>query len=108
MNGEDALPTVHEGLREFTGRFTAVDTFRIDRLPHVYVRDPDACLEACGDRPCTFLCPAGVFDWRGDGAVPPLIVRYEQCVECGACRLFCAGVEFDYPRGGYGLIDRYG
>ncbi len=74
---------------------------------HVAVRDPDACARACGERCCTFLCPAAVFQWL---APDRLVVRYELCVECGACRLFCPldNVELDTPRGGYGIFHRFG
>lgn len=89
---------------------------RVDPLyAHVAVRDATRCASACPDRACTFLCPAAVFDWRGDAPAspasgPPLLVRYDLCVECGACRIFCPldNIELDWPRGGFGILHRFG
>lgn len=89
---------------------------------HVAVRDATRCASECPDRTCTFLCPAAVFHWR-DGAPlplagaplppaggPPLLVRYDLCVECGACRIFCPldNIDLRWPRGGYGIQHRFG
>lgn len=77
---------------------------------HVFIKDQEACREGCGQE-CTFLCPAGVFAPATDASGRPFIsVRYELCVECAACRIFCArdNIEMDYPVGGYGIVHRYG
>lgn len=81
---------------------------------HVAVRDATRCASECPDRTCTFLCPAAVFDWRDGAPLPPagapLLVRYDLCVECGACRIFCPldNIELRWPRGGYGILHRFG
>lgn len=80
---------------------------RVDpSFAHVSLRDPSAC-SRCPDRCCTYLCPAGVFTW--DAPAAPA-VRYERCVECGACNLFCPrdNVELTTPRGGFGIHHRFG
>jgi len=44
---------------------------------------PDLCT---GCEMCTIVCPHGVFGMNGRKAE---IVRYEACMECGACRMNC-------------------
>lgn len=101
-----AEPSASEVQPEFTSRWAQADTFRIDSTPHVSLRNAADCREECIGRPCTFLCPSEVFEWREkDGG---MLVRYWQCVECGACRLFCDNVQYEHPRGGCGLIHYYG
>ncbi len=46
--------------------------------------DPALC-NRCGM--CTTVCPHGVFENGGDGAVR--LVNRDACMECGACRLNC-------------------
>lgn len=36
---------------------------------------------------CAIVCPHGVFEVNGDGAVR--LVDRDACMECGACRLNC-------------------
>jgi len=54
------------------------------------------------------VCPAGCYAEEEDGsvAVPP-----DGCLECGTCRIICAGtgeLQWDYPRGGYGILFKFG
>lgn len=100
-----------ETLREEASRLASIAERRVDPAgPHIQLTDPAGCT-ACAQRPCTFLCPAGVFDWHPRGPqAPPITIRHELCVECGACFVFCPGdsIDFHYPRGGYGIFHRYG
>lgn len=36
--------------------------------------------------------------------------RPERCVECGACRIVCpyGNIDWHYPRGGFGIVYRFG
>lgn len=85
-----------------------VNLFHEDTLPHVGVVREEVCLEACETRPCTGVCPAGVFRFRGPSRV--VEVEYRRCLECGACLLCCPhdNIFFDYPRSGFGIIHRFG
>jgi NAD-dependent dihydropyrimidine dehydrogenase PreA subunit len=47
------------------------------------VYKPDLCT---GCEMCTTVCPHGVFGMNGRKAE---IVRYEACMECGACQMNC-------------------
>jgi ferredoxin like protein len=37
-------------------------------------------------------------------------VVVDGCLECGTCRVVCApgNVDWDYPRGGYGILFKFG
>lgn len=73
---------------------------------HVILTNMDTCRE-CRDKVCLTLCPSGVFVWNCEKS-DRILVFYKQCVECGACRLICANIEFFYPRGGYGVVFKEG
>ncbi len=54
------------------------------------------------------LCPAGCYTLNGSGKVE---VAPDGCFECGACRILCepsGEVEWNYPRGGYGVLFKFG
>ena len=58
--------------------------------------DAQLCKE-CLKRACTYVCPAGVYVW--DEAEERIDVRYENCLECGACRVACEmhSIEWSNP-----------
>jgi len=40
-----------------------------------------------------------------------VILSTDGCLECGTCRLLCSehhNVEWSYPRGGYGVLYKFG
>ena len=68
---------------------------------HITV-DTRLCKE-CFTRVCTYICPAVVYVWNdGDEKID---VRYEHCLECGACRIACemSGIEWSNPKWGAGI-----
>ncbi|WP_274434461.1 ferredoxin family protein [Alicyclobacillus sp. ALC3] len=73
---------------------------------HLTVRDESACLTC--DKDCNFFCPADVYLW--DPERKQLNVAYENCIECGTCRLACPSenIEWVYPTGGYGITYKFG
>ncbi|MDT8901482.1 ferredoxin family protein [Anaeroselena agilis] len=79
-----------------------------DDWQHIVIADQEEC-RRCPDKNCLRVCPAGVFAWDNHPG-HPVLVRYKQCVECGACRLACpqGAIEFSYPRGGYGVVFHQG
>ncbi len=85
----------------------AVNEVRPDRVPHLEIRDVSRC-GACEARECTTVCPAGTYRWSEEPA--RLVVSYENCLECGACRLVCphANIAWRLPMGGRGICYRYG
>ncbi|MBI2996445.1 MAG: 4Fe-4S dicluster domain-containing protein [Candidatus Melainabacteria bacterium] len=63
----------------------------------------DICL-ICKNKECTQFCPANVFAWsRIDDR---LIISYENCIECGACKIGCPyeSIKYNHPKAGYGLV----
>jgi len=64
--------------------------------------------EDCSSRICTHICPAEVYVWDEDKRT--VHVHYENCLECGACRVACemACIEWVTPTGGTGIEYRHG
>jgi ferredoxin like protein len=66
------------------------------------------CCRVCKSKICTTVCPAGVYEW--DENMQKLIVNYENCLECGACRIACesASLGWEYPKGTKGVTFKQG
>jgi ferredoxin like protein len=67
--------------------------------------DQEKCAN-CAERPCLYICPAGVYSERNGDIIP----EFAACLECGTCRVACAneGLTWFYPRGSFGVIYRQG
>ncbi|MCR4400038.1 MAG: 4Fe-4S dicluster domain-containing protein [Syntrophomonadaceae bacterium] len=82
----------------------AIDKFLVDDEEHHISLADDAC-QGCAARPCLVVCPAGLYTLKGDR------ISFDDagCLECGTCRVVCPqAVRWRYPRGGFGIIYRYG
>lgn len=79
--------------------------FKPDEHSHIEILSNEVCLR-CPDKPCTLTCPADVYHWEGDR----IVVSYENCIECGACRMICPynNISCVMPRGGFGVQYKYG
>jgi len=78
---------------------------------HVTLKDSSAnapCVGECKERPCVTICPAKVYEWEEEHK--KVIVNYENCIECGACRMLCPfdNIECDWPPAGHGVKYKYG
>ncbi|MEL6774630.1 MAG: ferredoxin family protein [Pseudomonadota bacterium] len=54
------------------------------------------------------ICPAGCYEKGDDGRVE---IVSDGCMECGTCRIVCQAtgeIEWSYPRGGYGVLFKFG
>ena len=83
-------------------------TYKADHQSHITVPDASVCLNKCRDKPCTTGCPAQVYGWEeGQGKI---VVSFENCIECGACRMLCPfdNIKCHWPRGGFGVQYRFG
>jgi ferredoxin like protein len=81
--------------------------YRVDDKSHLTIRDQAVC-QTCPTRACEWFCPADVYAWdEGEGRI---LVAYENCLECGTCRIACAehNIEWTYPTGGYGIAYKFG
>ncbi|MDX2103764.1 MAG: ferredoxin family protein [Alphaproteobacteria bacterium] len=74
--------------------------------PHIRVIDkgkPSPALLAL-----VTICPAGCYSTTDEGKVE---VAPDGCQECGTCRVLCADtgeIDWNYPRGGYGVLFKFG
>lgn len=76
--------------------------------PHIRIRDTAVCRDRCGHQSCTYCCPANCYNREEDGIV---VLVTDGCLECGTCRVICAdngNLEWNYPRGGYGISYKFG
>lgn len=80
--------------------------FRVDGVSHL-IPNKDVCWE-CDERACLLICPTEVYRW--DELRKEVIVSYEGCLECGACRIACreGAIDWRNPRGGFGVSYRFG
>ncbi|KAB1083540.1 ferredoxin family protein [Neorhizobium galegae] len=74
--------------------------------PHIRVRkhlSPSTSLRAL-----TKICPANCYSFDEAGQVK---VVADGCLECGTCRVLCEAtgeIEWNYPRGGFGILFKFG
>ena len=74
--------------------------------PHIVVTPheaPSATLEAM-----TRICPAGCYTSNAAGQVE---VVPDGCMECGTCRILLeptGEITWNYPRGGFGVLFKFG
>jgi ferredoxin like protein len=74
--------------------------------PHITVKEhttPSAALVAL-----TTVCPAKCYEMNDKGQVE---VTPDGCMECGTCRVLAepsGDIEWNYPRGGYGVLFKFG
>jgi len=83
------------------------DETRPDAVSHLEIADSGACIE-CPDRPCVLVCPSATYKWNEEDR--RIVVNFENCLECGTCRMVCpkANITWRYPMGGMGICYRYG
>ncbi len=75
--------------------------------PHIRIKDPDICEHKCTTKQCTVCCPAGCYTLDGD----KVVLIADGCLECGTCRIICTefrNLDWEYPRGGYGIQFKFG
>lgn len=100
----DKYRSDNEGLAEKLGRLKYVTD--ADN-PHLATKDVETCRQ-CQDKPCIPRCPAETYRWNHEEQ--SLEIAFENCVECGVCKIVCpyGNIEWRYPRGGYGVRYKYG
>ncbi|EZQ04921.1 MULTISPECIES: ferredoxin family protein [Acidianus] len=84
--------------------------YKRDENPHLQIKDREKCLDCTiknGEpQPCILVCPANVYSWIDKR----IVISYENCVECGACKIACPyeNILWNFPRYGLGIALRYG
>ncbi|MER9419428.1 ferredoxin family protein [Mesorhizobium sp. M0306] len=56
----------------------------------------------------TYVCPAKCYELNDKGQVE---ITADGCMECGTCRILCetsGEIEWNYPRGGFGVLFKFG
>ena len=76
--------------------------YNCDNKTHL-IPDAKKCIK-CKEKTCTKVCPADVYTY--DENLGELVVQYENCLECGACRIACPknAIDWNYPKSGCGII----
>ena len=75
--------------------------YTTDTASHLKPCEEDC--KTCESKCCTYVCPAGVYEWSDEKQ--KLTVNFENCLECGACRIVCEkqSLEWEYPKGTKGV-----
>ena len=83
--------------------------YKVDHgRPHISIIDPLVCVSDCKTQQCTSVCPANCYKAEGNGNITLIT---DGCLECGTCRIICddfRNVDWEYPRGGYGILFKFG
>ena len=69
--------------------------------------DLEKC-KMCSSKFCTTICPAKVYECNDSDS--SLTVNFENCLECGACRIACEFkcIGWEYPKGSKGVTFKNG
>lgn len=84
----------------------AGNKFLVDDEEHHIKLNKEICA-GCQTQPCIYACPAGLYTRKGEE------ISFDDagCLECGTCRIICphpGAIDWQYPRGSFGVIYRYG
>jgi len=74
--------------------------------PHIKIKPRDT--DSAALRSLTRICPAGCYNFNDEDRVE---IASDGCMECGTCRVVCQAtgeIEWSYPRGGYGVLFKFG
>lgn len=80
----------------------AIMKYNCAEFSHLII-DQEKC-KKCREKTCTFICPANVYSV--DENTGEILVSYENCLECGACRIACPKklIDWKYPKAGCGVV----
>ena len=73
--------------------------YKPDTISHL-IPDNEMC-KICKNRVCENICPAKVYEWDNDNQ--KLQVTFENCLECGACKIACNHIDWNYPKATKGI-----
>lgn len=74
--------------------------------PHIRINQQAS--DSAALKALTSICPAGCYSYDEAGRVE---IASDGCMECGTCRVVCQAtgeIEWSYPRGGYGVLFKFG
>lgn len=63
----------------------------------------DSVCKNCSEKYCCYICPADVYEWNSEKN--QMTIRYENCLECGACKIACDNnnILWKYPDAEHGV-----
>jgi ferredoxin like protein len=101
MEGDEWMSQTDVSDKLFTIRF------KCDDKSHLIIKDAQTCL-SCVTKDCNFFCPSDVYEWEKKLKITT--VAFENCIECGTCRIACPSHNIDwvYPKGGHGITYKFG
>lgn len=70
------------------------------------ILDNTTCLK-CKNRVCLNICPANVYKLQNESE-KVIMVNYENCLECGACKICCKHIKWSYPEVRNGVSYKFG
>ena len=81
--------------------------YRVDEdRPHIRIKEDVFYKNPSLAQDCATCCPAGCWTLEDDGKAG---LMTDGCLECGTCRVLCGdAIEWEYPRGGYGTLFKFG
>ncbi len=92
--------------------------YNTDECSHL-ILNQEIC-KVCEDRVCLNICPANVYkenvsgqnaenNSENNGTIDCITVEYENCLECGACKIACpyGAIDWRYPKAGCGVIYKF-
>lgn len=84
-----------------------LNAFKLDEESHIRINN-EICRRDCREKYCLFVCPAHLYSVNKESG--DICVEFEGCLECGTCRIACryGALEWNYPRGGFGVQFRFG
>ncbi|MEM0137625.1 MAG: 4Fe-4S dicluster domain-containing protein [Thermoplasmata archaeon] len=79
--------------------------YKVDNKPHIILKNDRVC-DTCQGKYCVHVCPASCYKLENN----KIVFHYEDCVECGSCLIVCdkENIDWDYPRGSFGVNFRWG
>ncbi len=94
MNNEENKKSIQDKLANIK--------YNCDSISHL-ILDKEKC-KNCKEKTCTFICPADVYEY--DEQSDSITVKYENCLECGACKISCPNNAIDWhcPRANMGVV----
>ncbi len=92
--------------------------YNTDENSHL-ILNQEIC-KVCEDRVCLNICPANVYKEsvsdqntengsENNGTINCITVEYENCLECGACKIACpyGAIDWRYRQAGCGVIYKF-
>lgn len=83
-----------------------LDTIKVDdEQKHITVNQ-ETC-KSCTEQFCLYVCPAQVYTKGEKGEI---VLDLDGCLECGTCKIACTrkSIQWNYPRGGFGIQLKFG